>query len=81
MAADHSACSYYALVTACPWARQQSCQVSLSHFSAGRAWPALGTARGPKDPGHAANLQGCLPWLFSNQLCLTAFVRLCLAVV
>lgn len=33
-----------------------------------------------KTQGNAANLQGCLPWLFSNQLCLTEFVRLCLAV-
>lgn len=33
-----------------------------------------------KTQGSAANLQGCLPWLFSNQLCLAAFLHLCLAV-
>lgn len=55
---------------------------SLCHTSlqAGRGQPSaqLGVL---KTQGNAANLQGCLPWLFSNGICLTAFVRLCLAAV
>lgn len=34
-----------------------------------------------KNQGKATNLQGCLPRLFSNQVCLTGSVRLCLAAV
>lgn len=61
MAADNLAPSFYISVTACPWARQQSCQVSLSHFSAGGSWPALGTARGPKEPPISKDAYlGCL---------------------
>lgn len=34
-----------------------------------------------KTQGSFAHLQGCLPWLFSNRLRLTPFVRLCSAAV
>lgn len=73
-------CWYYPPLTASPWTRQKNCQVSLSHFSAGRTWPAHSTDRGPKEPGSVMLISkdawsGCLATQCAWQ-CLLACVWL-----